>query len=174
MWYWLYLQDKTSLNYKLLVTSFHRYQCTLKEFKMEETAKANYTKKPRHMRRSFKIRKNTKLPGGLPVEQEASLKQSRRAHVGNDDPSMPIDRKVAIVGIGCRYANGIDCVRKFWEVLAKGLDCTTPPPADRFDSSFFLYPGKKLPGKMFNKCAGYLANNPEMFDRQFFKISPGE
>ncbi|XP_033631709.1 phthioceranic/hydroxyphthioceranic acid synthase-like [Asterias rubens] len=141
---------------------------------MEETAKANYTKKPRHMRRSFKIRKNTKLPGGLPVEQEASLKQSRRAHVGNDDPSMPIDRKVAIVGIGCRYANGIDCVRKFWEVLAKGLDCTTPPPADRFDSSFFLYPGKKLPGKMFNKCAGYLANNPEMFDRQFFKISPEE
>ncbi|KAJ8028797.1 Highly reducing polyketide synthase sor1 [Holothuria leucospilota] len=103
------------------------------------------------------------------------LKQSRSSsQIVTDDPSMPLDRKIAIVGIGCRYANGIDNVKLFWEMLSKGLDCTTPPPADRFDVSYFLYPGNKLPGKMYNLCAGYLKRNPEYFDRQFFKISPEE
>ncbi|XP_022084421.1 uncharacterized protein LOC110975878 [Acanthaster planci] len=142
---------------------------------METSSKPNFSNKPRHVRRSFKIRRSTKMTG-LPSDPEAYLRQGRRTPtiVGHDDSSMPIERKVAIVGIGCRYANGIDCVKRFWEVLAKGLDCTVPPPPDRFDASFFLYPGKKLPGKMFNKCAGYLNQNPEIFDRQFFKISPEE
>ncbi|XP_071491503.1 phenolphthiocerol/phthiocerol polyketide synthase subunit C-like [Diadema antillarum] len=91
-----------------------------------------------------------------------------------NDPTMSADDKIAIVGIGCRFADGIDGVYKFWDMLAKGLDCTTPPPADRYDQSFFIIPGEKRPGKMYNKCGGYLRKNPEYFDRQFFKISPEE
>ena len=100
-------------------------------------------------------------------------KHKKSQHAPDPDDTLPADKKIAIVGIGCRYANGVEGARKFWDMLSKGLDCTIPPPADRFDSSFFLYPGKKIPGKMFNRNAGYLLQHPEEFDRQFFKISPG-
>ncbi|XP_071483834.1 phenolphthiocerol/phthiocerol polyketide synthase subunit C-like [Diadema antillarum] len=90
------------------------------------------------------------------------------------DSSMPIEDKIAIVGIGCRFANGANGVYKFWDNVAKGLDCTTSIPPDRLDESFFLFPGEKRPGKMYNVCGGYLTENPELFDRQFFKISPEE
>ncbi|XP_071501141.1 phenolphthiocerol/phthiocerol polyketide synthase subunit C-like [Diadema antillarum] len=90
------------------------------------------------------------------------------------DSAMSIEDKVAIVGIGCRFANGANGVYKFWDTLAKGLDCTAPIPPDRLDESFFLFPGKKRPGKMYNVCGGYLTENPELFDRQFFKISRDE
>ncbi|XP_072169991.1 phenolphthiocerol/phthiocerol polyketide synthase subunit C-like [Diadema setosum] len=90
------------------------------------------------------------------------------------DSSMPIEDKVAIVGIGCRFANRTNGVYKFWDTLAKGVDCTTSLPPDRFDESFFLCPGEKRPGKMYNVCGGYLTEHPELFDRQFFKMSPDE
>lgn len=107
--------------------------------------------------------------------KNAILKQGRgTSQVVTDDPTMPIEEKVAIIGIGCRYADGIDSVYDFWDMLARGLDCTTPPPPERFDASHYLYPGNKLPGKMYNLTAGYLKQHPEHFDRQFFKISPGE
>ncbi|NP_001239013.1 polyketide synthase 2 [Strongylocentrotus purpuratus] len=125
------------------------------------------------LRGAFSLSRGARLT--KTVSQEITGKKHKAAIMSSiDDPTMPIDKKVAIVGIGCRYANGINGVRKFWEMLAKGMDCTTPPPSDRFDSSFFLFPGSKIQGKMYNKCAGYLSQNPEHFDRQFFRISPEE
>lgn len=125
------------------------------------------------LRGAFSLARGARLT--KTVSQEITGKKHKAAIMSSiDDPTMPIDKKVAIVGIGCRYANGINGVRKFWEMLAKGMDCTTPPPSDRFDSSFFLFPGSKIQGKMYNKCAGYLSQNPEHFDRQFFRISPGK
>ena len=84
------------------------------------------------------------------------------------------NQQVAIVGIGCRYGNGVDSVKKFWEMLVKGLDCTTPLPPDRFDVSYFLSPGEKTTGKMYNQNGGYISQDPYMFDRQFFKVPPGK
>ncbi|XP_077994218.1 phenolphthiocerol synthesis polyketide synthase type I Pks15/1-like [Glandiceps talaboti] len=100
-----------------------------------------------------------------------------RRSIADDDPSLPLSRKVAIVGIGCRYANGVDSVQKFWEMLVEGMDCTVPPPEDRYDTSHFLYPGgpgDKAPGKMYNRRGGFLKGDVYAFDRQFFKIPPDE
>ena len=83
------------------------------------------------------------------------------------------NQKVAIVGIGCRYGNGVDSVKQFWEMLAEGLDCTTPKPRDRFDASYFLSPGDKAAGKLYTQNGGYISQDPYMFDRQFFKMPPG-
>ncbi|XP_022093318.1 reducing polyketide synthase PKS1-like [Acanthaster planci] len=83
-------------------------------------------------------------------------------------------QKVAIVGIGCRYGKGVDNVKKFWEMLVKGLDCTTPIPPDRFDASYFLSPGEKMAGKMYIQNGGYISQDPYMFDRQFFHMPPDE
>ncbi|XP_070560748.1 uncharacterized protein [Ptychodera flava] len=107
----------------------------------------------------------------------ATSKAIPRRLVVDDDPSLPIHRKVAIVGIGCRYANGIDDAQKFWKMLVDGMDCTSSPPDDRFDTSYFLYPGgpaNKVAGKMYNQRGGYLKYDVYSFDRQFFKIPPDE
>ncbi|XP_033627569.1 phthiocerol/phenolphthiocerol synthesis polyketide synthase type I PpsD-like [Asterias rubens] len=84
------------------------------------------------------------------------------------------NQKVAIVGIGCRYGNGVDSVKQFWEMLTEGLDCTTPIPRDRFDASYFLSPGDKAAGKLYTQNGGYISQDPYMFDRQFFKMPPDE
>ncbi|XP_066280922.1 phenolphthiocerol/phthiocerol polyketide synthase subunit A-like isoform X2 [Branchiostoma lanceolatum] len=84
-----------------------------------------------------------------------------------------MDGKVAIVGIGCRYPGGVDTPGDFWAMLAEGRDCTTPPPDDRFDTSIFWHPNR-TPGKLYNRCSGYLKCNVFEFDRQFFKIPPDE
>ena len=84
------------------------------------------------------------------------------------------DSPVAIVGIGCRYGNGVNNVRDFWQMLMKGLDCTVPIPPERFDASYFLSPGAKTAGKMYIQNGGYISQDPYMFDRQFFKMPPGK
>ncbi|XP_019644380.1 PREDICTED: uncharacterized protein LOC109485299 isoform X3 [Branchiostoma belcheri] len=84
-----------------------------------------------------------------------------------------MDRKVAIVGIGCRYPGGVNTPGDFWSMLAEGRDCTIPPPDDRFDASFFWHPNR-TPGKLYSRCGGYLQCNVFEFDRQFFKIPPDE
>ena len=82
------------------------------------------------------------------------------------------DMSVAIVGIGCRYGNGVNNVRDFWRMLSQGLDCTTPIPPGRFDESYFLSPGPKTTGKIYIQNGGYISQDPYMFDRQFFKMPP--
>ncbi|KAI8479823.1 hypothetical protein Bbelb_424440 [Branchiostoma belcheri] len=84
-----------------------------------------------------------------------------------------MEGKVAIVGIGCRYPGGVNTPGDFWSMLAEGRDCTIPPPDDRFDASFFWHPNR-TPGKLYNRCGGYLQCNVFEFDRQFFKIPPGK
>eukprot|EP00058_Branchiostoma_floridae_P012892 XP_002598380.1 hypothetical protein BRAFLDRAFT_96863 [Branchiostoma floridae] len=84
-----------------------------------------------------------------------------------------MDEKVAIVGIGCRYPGGVHTPADFWTMLAEGRDCTIPPPDVRFDTSFLWHP-YKTPGKLYNRCGGYLQCNVFEFDRQFFKIPPDE
>lgn len=129
----------------------------------------------RPSQRMTTLRRTLNIGNRFKVQNASDDNKHKKAHhIADPDDTLPIDRKVAIVGIGCRYANGIEGVRKFWDMLAKGMDCTIPPPAERYDSAFFLYPGKKIPGKMFNRTAGFLKQNPEAFDRQFFKMSPGK
>ncbi|XP_022093206.1 uncharacterized protein LOC110980639 isoform X3 [Acanthaster planci] len=84
------------------------------------------------------------------------------------------NQKIAIVGIGCRFGNGVNSVKTLWEVLVKGLDCTTPIPPDRFDASYFLSPGEKTAGKIYIQNGGYISQDPYMFDRQFFHMPPDE
>ncbi|XP_071496702.1 spectinabilin polyketide synthase system protein NorA-like [Diadema antillarum] len=89
------------------------------------------------------------------------------------DPTMSVDGKVAIVGIGCRFADSINSVYRFWDVLDKGMDCTTSIPPEPSDEVSYVSPGEKCPWKKY-KCAGYLKKDQEYLDREFFKISPEE
>ncbi|XP_033127340.1 mycolipanoate synthase-like [Anneissia japonica] len=85
-----------------------------------------------------------------------------------------MDGKIAITGIGCRYGDGVSGSREIWDMLKENRDCTGPHPANRFNTSFYLSPGEKKKGKIYTKAGGYLKQDPMMFDRQFFKMSPDE
>ena len=116
--------------------------------------------------------------------------------------TLPTSSKIAIVGIGCRFADGINSVQDFVRMLREGLDCTGPPPDGRYDMTHFQRWAKrktdmkpfnyiffkalrliycfcfkisfeKSPGKMYTRRGGYIKEDLEQFDREFFKISPG-
>ncbi|KAI0228216.1 hypothetical protein LSAT2_021307 [Lamellibrachia satsuma] len=94
--------------------------------------------------------------------------------LGPTTPAMSSQQKIAIVGIGCRFAGGIDNVGEFWKALSEGRDCSSPLPQDRFDVAAFYHPDLKKTGKLYCERGGFLKQDVLKFDRQFFKIPPDE
>ena len=70
---------------------------------------------------------------------------------------------VAVVGMGCRFAGGIDSPAAFWRALTQGKDAIAARPAGRWNSTDG---GAPLAG-------GFLAD-VEGFDARFFGIAPRE
>ncbi|GAB4588200.1 type I polyketide synthase [Nocardia sp. IFM 10818] len=81
---------------------------------------------------------------------------------------------IAIVGIGCRYAGGIDSPESFWEFVAGKRDGVVDIPAERWDYRRYYDPDKRTPGRMYTKRAAFLTGDPWEFDPDFFGISPRE
>ncbi|OOK81629.1 beta-ketoacyl synthase, N-terminal domain protein [Mycobacterium kansasii] len=60
--------------------------------------------------------------------------------------------RIAIVGIGCRYAGGIDSPQSFWDfVVNKNDGAIGDIPADRWDYRRFYDSDKGAAGKMYTK-----------------------
>ncbi|WP_067539618.1 type I polyketide synthase [Nocardia crassostreae] len=81
---------------------------------------------------------------------------------------------IAIVGIGCRYAGGIDSPESFWDFIIGKRDGVVDIPADRWDYRRYYDPDKRTPGSMYTKRAAFLTGDPWAFDPDFFGISPRE
>ncbi|WP_067535591.1 type I polyketide synthase [Nocardia crassostreae] len=81
---------------------------------------------------------------------------------------------IAIVGIGCRYAGGIDSPESFWNFVAEKRDGVVDIPAQRWDYRRYYDPDKRTPGRMYTKRAAFLTGDPWEFDPDFFGISPRE
>ncbi|MGV9411017.1 SDR family NAD(P)-dependent oxidoreductase [Nocardia sp. NPDC003693] len=81
---------------------------------------------------------------------------------------------IAIVGIGCRYAGGIDSPESFWDFVVGKRDAITEIPADRWDTRRFYDPDRRAPGRMYTTRAAFLTGDPWAFDPDFFGISPRE
>ncbi|WP_228803873.1 type I polyketide synthase [Nocardia higoensis] len=81
---------------------------------------------------------------------------------------------IAIVGIGCRYAGGIDSPESFWDFLVGKGDGVVDIPATRWDVDRYYDPDKRTPGRMYTKRAAFLTGDPWAFDPDFFGISPRE
>lgn len=80
---------------------------------------------------------------------------------------------IAVVGIGCRFPPDINSPEAFWSLLASGGDAITKIPADRWDSDFYYDPDVNAAGKICTRYGGFLRHK-DLFDPQFFKISPRE
>ncbi len=79
---------------------------------------------------------------------------------------------IAVVGIACRFPSA-DGPAAFWRVLRQGVDAITPVPSDRWDVDRYYSPDPDTPGTMYTRHGGFV-DGVDMFDPQFFEISPRE
>lgn len=87
--------------------------------------------------------------------------------------SSPKYEPVAVVGIGCRFAGGVDSPDAYWEVLRDGRDMVTEVPPDRWSIEESYDPEPGIPGKTVSKWGGFL-DDVGGFDPEFFGISERE
>jgi myxalamid-type polyketide synthase MxaB len=80
---------------------------------------------------------------------------------------------IAVVGVGCRFPGGVSSPDELWTVLQRGADTIDRIPPDRWDADSYYDPDPDAPGKMCTLRSGFLASK-DLFDPQFFRISPRE
>lgn len=89
-------------------------------------------------------------------------------------PTGPTNREpLAIVGIGCRFPGGVEDTESFWNMLAEGRSGIIEVPENRWNRERFYHPDTSIPRKMHTKWGGFVSNL-DMFDAQFWGISPRE
>ncbi|MBF6175844.1 type I polyketide synthase [Nocardia blacklockiae] len=81
---------------------------------------------------------------------------------------------IAIVGIGCRFAGGIDSPDTFWDFVVDKRDGVVDIPADRWDYRRYYDPEPRTPGRAYTKRGAFMTIDPWEFDPDFFGISPRE
>ncbi|WP_036509075.1 type I polyketide synthase, partial [Nocardia aobensis] len=81
---------------------------------------------------------------------------------------------IAIVGIGCRFAGGIDSPETFWDFVVDKRDGVVEMPADRWDYRRYYDPEPRTPGRSYTKRGAFMTADPWQFDPDFFGISPRE
>ncbi|MCM6778856.1 SDR family NAD(P)-dependent oxidoreductase [Nocardia sp. CDC159] len=81
---------------------------------------------------------------------------------------------IAIVGIGCRYAGGIDSPESFWDFVVNKRDGVREIPPERWNWRRYYDPDRRAPGRMYTKRAAFMTGDPWAFDPDFFGISPRE
>jgi len=80
---------------------------------------------------------------------------------------------IAIVGLACRLPGGVDSPKKYWQLLAGGVDAVTEVPRERWDIDRYYDPDPDVPGKMYARHGGFI-RDVSAFDSWFFRISPRE
>ncbi|HEX9784372.1 MAG TPA: polyketide synthase, partial [Opitutaceae bacterium] len=80
---------------------------------------------------------------------------------------------VAIVGIGCRFAGGVDSTEAFFNLLRNGVDTIRDIPRERWDVDEYFDPDPNAEGKMYTRHGGFL-DQVDQFDANFFGISGRE
>nr|WP_242431801.1 type I polyketide synthase [Burkholderia ambifaria] len=84
-----------------------------------------------------------------------------------------MEKKIAIIGIACRFPGGVEGPDDFWQLLRDERDAVTAIPPDRFGTAFYQHPSKREPGKSYTFAAG-VVDDVAGFDAEFFGISPRE
>ena len=84
-----------------------------------------------------------------------------------------MEKKIAIIGIACRFPGGVKSLEDFWQLLCSERDAVSAIPPERFGTAFYQHPSKREPGKSYTFAAGVL-DDVAGFDAAFFGVSPRE
>ncbi|WP_322070233.1 type I polyketide synthase [Paraburkholderia bannensis] len=82
-------------------------------------------------------------------------------------------RRVAIIGMSCRFPGGASCASSYWAFLNSGRSAIRETPRERFDIDAFYSPDPDEPGTTYSRVAGYV-DDPFFFDHKFFRTSAAE
>ncbi|MEV5481563.1 type I polyketide synthase [Streptomyces sioyaensis] len=81
---------------------------------------------------------------------------------------------IAIVGIGCRYPDGVHGADDLWRLVTEGRDAISGFPQDRgWDVAGLYDPDPDAVGKSYTREGGFLSDI-DLFDADFFGLSPRE
>jgi phthiocerol/phenolphthiocerol synthesis type-I polyketide synthase C len=86
---------------------------------------------------------------------------------------MVMEKKIAIIGIACRFPGGVEGPDDFWQLLCDERDAVSAVPPSRFGTAFYQHPSKRESGKSYTFAAGVL-DDIAGFDAAFFGVSPRE
>ncbi|WP_344315655.1 type I polyketide synthase [Streptomyces rhizosphaericus] len=113
----------------------------------------------------------TELYGGTGERWESAGQPSAAA--AGPTAGAPAPEPIAIIGMSCRFPGRVRSPEQLWQLLAEGVDATSPLPADRGWDPGVYHPDPDHTGTTYSAAGGFLDGAAE-FDAAFFGISPRE
>nr|A2R6H1.2 RecName: Full=Highly reducing polyketide synthase otaA; AltName: Full=Ochratoxin biosynthesis cluster protein 1; AltName: Full=Ochratoxin biosynthesis cluster protein A [Aspergillus niger CBS 513.88] len=84
---------------------------------------------------------------------------------------IPQSEPLAIIGLACKYANGIDSPEALYEQVMAARCMHGAMPSNRMDASFYYHPTSEATGTSYSKGGYFLNCDLNAFDSPFFQLS---
>ncbi|MEV4316931.1 type I polyketide synthase [Actinocrispum sp. NPDC049592] len=123
-----------------------------------------------------------KLPSGIVFDYPTARALAEHITQLTTETAKPAEVKaaqattepIAIIGMACRFPGGVRGPEDFWRLLADGTDAITEFPVNRgWDVDGLYDPDPEKPGHTYTRHGGFL-HDADLFDPEFFDISPRE